>query len=130
MIDSKLHLVWSQCCYSCDRSVSAKAVQLLIQLVIIQQQSGLVKESGPVSPTTMDLSQEAAMAVESLILNLCSNASEPPDSPKAKEEKKQLKIALASAVQLSCRAPEVGTVMVDCLVRLLLQSNGNFPLIL
>ena len=68
-----------------------------------------------------DLSQEAAMAVEALILSLCNSSSS--STP---EDTKQLKIVLASAVQLSCRVPDVGIMMVDCLVRLLLQSSGLF----
>ncbi|XP_046632190.1 adenylate cyclase type 2-like [Daphnia pulicaria] len=30
--DTKLHLIWNQCCYTCDQSDAAKAVQLLVQL--------------------------------------------------------------------------------------------------
>ena len=107
--DSKLNLVWSRCCYSSDLSVAAKAVQLLIQLVITQPGGG----------GEVDLSQEAAMAVESLILNLCHDD----------DNAAQLKIALASAVQLSGRAAEVGAVMVDCLVRLLVQTDGSSSLV-
>lgn len=121
--DSKLNLIWSQCCYSPDLSVSAQAVQLLIQLVITEQ--------GKADGQT-DLSQEAAMAVESLILNLCQS-DEPAGKSLEDERAKQLKIALASAVQLvqvsSGKSPEVGAVMVDCLVRLLVQSSGCLVLL-
>ena len=104
-------MIWSQCCYSCDRSVAAKAVQLLVQLVIVSSRQDLSPASIP------DLSQDAALAVESLILGLCLAD---------RTEEKQLKIVLASAVQLSHVAgPEVSTAMVDCLTRLLLQSSGS-----
>ena len=64
-----------------------------------------------------DLSQDAALAVESLVLNLCLAG---------KTEERQLKIVLASAVQLTRVAgPEISATMVDCLVRLLLQSPGS-----
>ncbi len=104
-------MIWSQCCYSCDRSVAAKAVQLLVQLVIISSR----QDSS--SSTIPDLSQDAALAVESLILGLCLAD---------RTEERQLKIALASAVQLSRVAgPDVGASMVDCLTRLLLQSSDS-----
>lgn len=62
-----------------------------------------------------DLSQDAALAVESLIVNLCLAD---------RTEERQLKIVLASAVQLSRVAgPEISATMVDCLIRLLLQST-------
>lgn len=104
-------MVWSQCCYSCDRSVSAKAVQLLVQLALQQSQCGLASST--------DLSQEAAMAVESLILCLSS-------SPTPSKEEKQLKIVLSSAVRL-CRiaSPDISSSIVDCLTRLLLQVSGS-----
>ena len=104
-------MIWSQCCYSCDRSVAAKAVQLLVQLVIVSSRQDLSPASIP------DLSQDAALAVESLILGLCLAD---------RTEEKQLKIVLASAVQLSHVAgPEVSTAIVNCLTRLLLQSSGS-----
>ena len=91
--------------------MAAKAVQLLVQLVIVSSRQELAPASIP------DLSQDAALAVESLILGLCLAD---------RTEEKQLKIVLASAVQLSHVAgPEVSTAMVDCLTRLLLQSSGS-----
>ncbi|XP_057376792.1 integrator complex subunit 7-like [Daphnia carinata] len=108
--DTKLHLIWNQCCYSCDRSVAAKAVQLLVQLVIISSKQGGSTSSIP------DLSQDAALAVESLMLGLCLAEN---------TEERELKIVLASAVQLSRVAgAEVSAAMVDCLTRLLLLSSG------
>lgn len=69
-----------------------------------------------------DLSQDAALAVEALILALCLAA---------RNEDKQLKIALASAVQLSRMAgPEISAAMVDCLTRLTLQSSGTTLMLL
>lgn len=60
-----------------------------------------------------DLSQDAALAVESLISGLFH------------AEKRELKIALASAVQLSRVAgSEISSDIVNCLMRLLLQSTG------
>lgn len=111
-IESKVHFIWTQCCYSSDRSVAAKAVQLLVQLVVISSRQD------PASSSALpDLSQDAALAVESLILTLCLTE---------KVDEKQLKIALASAVQLNhIASPDVSTAMVDCLTRLMLQSSGS-----
>lgn len=65
------------------------------------------------SSTMPDLSQDAALAVESLISGLFH------------AEKRELKIALASAVQLSRVAgSEISSDIVNCLMRLLLQSTG------
>ena len=111
ILDSKVHMMWSQCCYSCDRSVSAKAVQLLVQLALQQSQCG--------SASSADLSQEAAMAIESLIL--CMSSSQSPS-----KEEKHLKVVLSSAVRL-CRiaSPDISASIVDCLTRLLLQASGS-----
>lgn len=106
-IDSKLQLVWSRCCYSCNKTVSAKAVQLLVQLVV---QSCKKDKCGEAA------SQEAALAVESLVVTLCS-------SPPVAE--KQLKMALASAVQLSRVSTDISSAIVDCLTQLLPNCNGN-----
>lgn len=90
--------------------MAAKAVQLLVQLVIISSR----QESSSSMP---DLSQDAALAIESLLVGLCLAG---------RNEEKQLKIVLASAVQLSRVAgPETSAAMVDCLTRLLLQSCGS-----
>lgn len=108
-IDSKLHLIWSHCCYSADRSISAKSVQLLVQLVV-----QFSKQSS--ASSVPDLSQDAALAVESLILNLCSTE---------KTDEKQLKVGLSSAVQLSrASGQDICAGIVDSLTRLLLQSTG------
>ena len=104
-------MIWNQCCYSCDRSVAAKAVQLLVQLVVISS------KQDPLSSSVPDLSQDAALAVESLILGICLAE---------KTEERELKIALASSVQLSRVAgSEISAAMIDCLTRLLLQSSGS-----
>jgi len=105
--DSKLQLVWSRCCYSCNKTVSAKAVQLLVQLVV---QSCKKDKCGEAA------SQEAALAVESLVVTLCS-------SPPVAE--KQLKMALASAVQLSRVSADISSAIVDCLTQLLPNCNGS-----
>lgn len=64
-----------------------------------------------------DLSQDAALAVESLMLGLCLAE---------RTEERELKIVLASAVQLSRVAgAEVSAAMVDSLTRLLLLSSGT-----
>ena len=69
------------------------------------------------SSSVPDLSQDAALAVESLILGLCLAG---------KTEERELKIALTSAVQLSRVAgPEISATIIDCLTRLLLQSSGS-----
>jgi len=100
-------LVWSRCCYSCNKTVSAKAVQLLVQLVV---QSCKKDRGGEAA------SQEAALAVESLIVTLCS-------SPPVAE--KQLKMALASAVQLSRVSADISSAIVECLTQLLPNCSGN-----
>lgn len=69
-----------------------------------------------------DLSQDAGLAIESLILSLCS--SEKPDE-------KQLRVVLSSAVQLSnvC-GQEICAGIVECLTRLLLQPPGSTLLLI
>ena len=101
--------MWSQCCYSCNQTVSAKSVQLLVQLVIQSSK----REKSCFYP---DLSHDAALAVESLILTLCS-------SPRVAE--KQLKMVLASAVQLSHVNTDISCATVECLTQLLPHSKGN-----
>ena len=88
-----------------------EAVQLLVQLALQRSQSG--------SASSTDLSQEAAMAIESLILCISSSLS-------SSKEEKHVKVVLSSAVRL-CRiaSPEVSASIVDCLTRLLLQASGS-----
>ena len=103
-------MVWSQCCYSCNQSVSAKAVQLMVQLVI---QTWKREKLSLLS----DLSQEAALAVQSLILTLCSST---------RPAEKELKMALSSAVHLSrVSNNDVSTAIVGCLIQLVPYSTGN-----
>lgn len=104
--DSKLSLIWSRCCYSGDTWASAKAVQLLVQLVV---QSTRTDQPG-------DLCHEASLAVESLITTLCYSAS---------VDHRVLKIALSSAVQLSRERSQVSGAIVECLTRLLAHAHGR-----
>ena len=115
--DSKLHLIWSQCCYSSDTSVAAKAVQLLVHLTKLTQ--GVTGPGNPqqVIPGLPDLCQEAALAVESLIVTLCY-------APQVDEM--QLKTVLSSAVQLSRVSSQSNAVLtVECLTRLLMQAQDS-----
>ncbi|XP_046632232.1 integrator complex subunit 7-like [Daphnia pulicaria] len=104
-------LFYPQSC--CDRSVAAKAVHPATcpTIAVISSKQDSWSSSVP------DLSQDAALAVESLILGLCLAG---------KTEERELKIALTSAVQLSRVAgPEIRDTIIDCLTRLLLQSSGS-----
>ncbi|EFX65676.1 hypothetical protein DAPPUDRAFT_264322 [Daphnia pulex] len=94
-----------------------RTLDVLVTLAMAEAANCFILKADSLSSSVSDLSQDAALAVESLILGLCLAG---------KTEERELKIALTSAVQLSrVTGPEISATIFDCLTRLLLQSSGS-----